>query len=135
MGTTRDPGRAELIEAVGATPVIADPDRVATLASQLDHITVLCLLLGSASGDPEQLAALHGPRLEMLMSRTLDTTVRGIVYETTGTVAPRVLARGSEVVNAVCADSRIPCALLTAERADPERWLAGAVEAVNRVLG
>lgn len=135
LGTTRDPGRAELIEAAGATAVIADPDRVATLGGQLEHVTVLCLLLGCASGDPEQLAALHGPRLEMLMARTLDTTVRGIVYEGAGTVAWYLLARGSDIVTAVCDDSRIPCALLTAERTDPEGWLAGAVEAVDRVLG
>ena len=35
-------------------------------------------LLGPAP-DPE----LHGPRLTMMMERTIDTTVRGIIYEGT----------------------------------------------------
>ena len=72
--------------------MIGDPDVVATLAGSLEHVSVACVLLGSAVGSPDQLGALHGTRLEMLLTRMLDTTVRGIVYEAVGSVdrsAPR----------------------------------------------
>ena len=58
-GTTRDPARRGAIEAAGAEPFVGDPDLVATLAPALEHVGVACLLLGSATGAPEHLAALH----------------------------------------------------------------------------
>jgi hypothetical protein len=70
----------------------------------------------------------------MLLSRMLDTTVRGIVYEAAGTVAPEVLRRGSEIVRSTCADSRIPCALLAADPADAGNWVGAAARAVSDVL-
>ena len=85
-GTTRDPARVDAIEAAGVEAYVGDPDRIATLAPALEHVGVACLLLGSAIGDPEQLEALHGTRLEMLLTRMLDTTVRGVVYECAGSV-------------------------------------------------
>ena len=46
-------------------------------------------------GTPEQLAALHGTRLEMLLERMLDTTVRGVVYERArDRSTPSLLRRG-----------------------------------------
>ena len=94
-GTTRDPARGPAIEDAGAEAVIGDPDIVATLARSLEHVTVACVLLGSAVGSPEAVAALHGPRLEMLLTRVLDTTVRGVVYEAAGSVDAGVLAGGA----------------------------------------
>src|SRR5436305_6148768 len=95
-GTTRDRSGVAAIEKAGAEAVVGDADRVATLVEALDHVTVLCILLGSASGSPEQLAALHGTRLEMLLTKTVDTTARGVVYEAVGTVDPLVLRGGAE---------------------------------------
>jgi nucleoside-diphosphate-sugar epimerase len=134
-GTTRDHVRAQAIEAAGVDPYIGDPDRVATLAPALDHVTVACILLGSAAGSPERLAALHGTRLDMLVSRMLDTTVRGIVYEGSGTVEDHVLREGARHVLAACEASMIPCALLEADPADHRRWLSDAHGAVNGLLG
>ena len=37
--------------------------------------------MGTASGIPESLAALHGPRLQTLLEKLVDTPVRGVVYE------------------------------------------------------
>ena len=45
---------------------------------QLDGVSVLCWLMGSARGGAE---ALHGPRLESLVEALVDTHVRGVVYE------------------------------------------------------
>jgi nucleoside-diphosphate-sugar epimerase len=78
-GTTRlDAGRTAL-EAAGIEAWVGDPDRIGTLTYALDGVTILCWLMGSARGTPEQLAALHGSRLKMLLERTIDTTVRGVV--------------------------------------------------------
>ena len=76
------------------------------------------MLLGSAVGSAEQLAALHGTRLEMLLTRMLDTTVRGIVYEAAGSVDRALLDAGAALVRERCEDSRIPFALLDADPGD-----------------
>jgi uncharacterized protein YbjT (DUF2867 family) len=134
-GTTRDVDRAREIEAAGIEPHVGDPDRVATLAPALAHVTVACILLGSASGPADRVAALHGTRLHMLISRMLDTTVHGIVYEAAGTAAADVLRDGAASVAAACRGSRIPFALIEANPSDHDRWLACAHEAVGAVLG
>ena len=91
-GTSRQTGRLGEIEAAGAEAVQADPDRLATLVPALDHVGVVIVLLGSADGDPDSLSALHGPRLEALVAKLLDTTVRGVVYEAAGFVPEPLLS-------------------------------------------
>ena len=113
---------------------MGDPDRIATLTPALDQVTVACVLLGSAVGSPASLAALHGTRLEMLLTKTVDTTVRAIVYEASGTVDPAVLAVGAALVRARCEDSRIPYAMLEANPADHGEWTLAAVAAVDSAL-
>ena len=130
-GTTRDPARAREIEAAGAEPVVGDPDRVATLAPSLEHVGVAVILLGSAAGSHDALAALHGPRLDMLLLRMLDSTVRGIVYEATGTVDDEILAAGARRVREFCEGSRIPYALLDKSCGD---WPAAGADVVEGVL-
>ena len=133
-GTTRDPGQREAIEASGAEAFVGHPDRIATLVPALDQVTIVCVLLGSAGGPPAGLAALHGTRLEMLLTKIVDTTVRGVVYEAAGTVDPAVLAAGAALVRARCEDSRIPYALLEADPADHHAWTLAAVAAVDSAL-
>ena len=70
----------------------------------------------------------------MLLEKMIDTTVRGVVYEAAGTVAPDVLGRGREVVSAMCQRSRIPHALIDADPADHRVWVAAARAAVERVM-
>lgn len=132
-GTTRDPARLGAIEGAGAEPLLADPDRIATLIPALDHVSVAVLLLGSATGEADRVAELHGSRLEMLLHKLLDTTVRGLVYEAAGTVPPEVLESGAALVAQACKTSRIELALIRAEPASAE-WLATALDAVERVL-
>jgi NADP-dependent 3-hydroxy acid dehydrogenase YdfG len=133
-GTSRDLDRVPALEAAGVEAFVGDPDRVGTMIPALQHVSVACLLLGSAAGDPERVAALHGPRLEMLLERMIDTTVRGVVYEAAGTVAADVLGRGSELVSAACQRSRIPYALIDADPADHHAWVGIARAAVERVM-
>jgi nucleoside-diphosphate-sugar epimerase len=133
-GTSRSPSGLRDIEAAGAEAIQADPDRVATLVPALEHATVAVLLLGSASGAPGLLSALHGPRLEMLLTKVLDTTVRGVVYEACGTVKEDVLSSGAEVVRRMCGGSRIPYRLLDLPR-DAPGWAETAVGCVEALLG
>jgi nucleoside-diphosphate-sugar epimerase len=134
-GTTRDAAVVAAIEAAGAEAYVGDPDRVATLTPALEHVSAAVILLGSATGPPASLAALHGTRLEMLLMRMLDTTVRGIVYEAAGSVDPAVLHGGAARVRAACEDSLIPYQLLDADPRDHEQWLDAALGAAGRVLG
>jgi uncharacterized protein YbjT (DUF2867 family) len=135
-GTTRAPGCREAIEATGAEAVIADPDRVVTLAPALEHVVIAYVLLGSASApDPAAISALHGTRLQMLLHKMLDTTVRGIVYEAAGSVEPAILEAAAAQVIAFCEDSRIPYVLLRADPRHHTPWLAEAVAAAEQLLG
>jgi nucleoside-diphosphate-sugar epimerase len=133
-GTTRDPARAATIEAAGAEAWIGDPDRIGTISYALDGVTILCWLMGSASGSDEALAALHGSRLKMLLERTIDTTVRGVVYEAAGAVDPALLAAGARTVRDACGYSEIPHALLETPPDDPDAWLSDALACVQELL-
>lgn len=132
--TTRDPARAQTLSQEGFDTVVADPDRVATLAPALDHVAVAYVLLGSASGTPEALQALHTTRLDMLLSKIVDSTVRGIVFEGAGSVPGEVLGAGTERVRAFAADARVPLVLLDADPGAREQWLAAARAAATQVL-
>ncbi|MDO8209122.1 hypothetical protein [Conexibacter sp. CPCC 206217] len=134
-GTTRSADRRSAIEATGAEVWIGDPDRIATLSGALDGVTLLCWLMGSASGSPQQLAALHGPRLRMLLQRTIDTTVRGLLYEAAGSVPGDLLAAGAQTVREACGRSEIPYALLeTAPQGSRSAWLDDALARVEVLL-
>jgi len=73
---TPDEARRPDVEAAGAECWIGDPDVVGTLRYALENATLLLWLLGD-----DERAELHTDRLSMMLERTIDTTVRGIVYE------------------------------------------------------
>jgi hypothetical protein len=132
---TRTEAGRPAIEAAGAECWIGDPDVIGTLRYALDNVTVLLWLLGTARGDQERVAALHGPRLRMMLDKTTDTTVRGVVYEAAGTVAPEALDGGIEEVRRAHRTNEIPFALLRADPADRGAWLRAAREAIGSLLG
>jgi uncharacterized protein YbjT (DUF2867 family) len=117
-GTSRRQEGLEAIEAAGIEPALADPDRPGTILELVDDVAVLVLLLGNASGSEEELAAIHGPRLERLLEHLVETPVRGVIYEGT--------EGGEEIVRAAERTWRIPAEILE-EGSDP-------AEAVNHVL-
>ena len=133
-GTTRDPARRSALAAADVEPFVGDPNVVGTLAPALAHVGVACILLGSVTGSEEQLTALHGTRLDMLLERMLDTTVRGVVYQAVGSADPALLRAGAERVRHACERSLIPYELLSADPAAGQAWVAQAVQAVERVL-
>jgi NAD(P)-dependent dehydrogenase (short-subunit alcohol dehydrogenase family) len=118
---TRNEAFAPEIEAAGGEAYLADPDRIGTLRYGLDNVTVLLWLMGRA---PE--GELHGSRLTMMMERTIDTTVRGVVYE--GTEA------GAAEVRRMAGYNEIPHAILTVSRDDEEAWVDAVLAAVDGVL-
>lgn len=131
---TRSEARRGRIEAAGAECWIGDPDVVGTLRYALENVTILVWALGTASGTASAVAALHGPRLEMMLSKVIDTTVRGIVYEAAGTVAPEALATGVAELERIGRLNEIPYAIVAADPADRAAWAAAARQAIDGLI-
>jgi len=134
-GTTRDPSDAEDILAAGLEAVVADPDRVASILDQVGDVAVVFWLLGSAVGEPEAVAAIHGSRLERLMEKLVDTPVRGFVYEAAGRVPQPELERGAAIVREAADRWRIPVEVVTGDPADWEAWTEAMLAAAERLTG
>ena len=129
---TRSEERRAEIEAAGCECWIGDPDRIGTLRYALDNVTVLLWLLGTATGP--NVADLHGSRLRMMLEKVTDTTVRGVLYEAAGSVAPASLRVGAAELARARELNEIPGALLKADPADQATWVAVARDAIDRLL-
>jgi uncharacterized protein YbjT (DUF2867 family) len=132
-GTSRSEAGLAQIAGAGIEPALADPDRPGTVLELVGDVAVVAWALGSAAGDEEAIAAIHGPRLERLLERLVDTPLRGFLYEAAGTVEPRVLEGGSEIVGAASRTWRIPVEIVTADRADPQGWAGEMAAAAARL--
>jgi hypothetical protein len=118
---TRHEAFAPEIEAAGGEAYIGDPDRIGSLRYGLDNVTILLWLLGPVpDGD------LHGSRLTMMMERTIDTTVRGVIYEGT--------PEGAAEVERMAAYNEIPYAILDAPRSDEDAWVSAILAEIDGVL-
>ena len=131
-GTTRDAARSADVAAAGAEPFVGDPDRIGTLMDALAGVTILCWLMGSASG--EHAAELHDGRLRMLCEKLVDTPVRGLVYEAAGSVGEAALARGLEVARDAHERWMIPLQVLDVPPREHDTWLKAAHSAVTNLL-
>jgi hypothetical protein len=133
--TTRSVDSRAVIEASGAECWVGTPDRLATLRGSLENATILCWLLGTAVGSPEQLRALHTSRLEYFLTQAIDTTVRGFVYEARSAGASAELVRdGESIVRALTERNAIPTSFLRADPGDVDAWLADASASVASLL-
>jgi len=133
-GTTRSAEASSAIEAAGAEAVVADPDRLGTILPLLEGVSVVCWLLGSASGEAGAVAALHGPRLRSLQEKLVDSGARGLVYEAAGSVDPDVLTAGAATVREVGETFRMPVAVTGEDPADPDAWREAMLRGVADVL-
>jgi nucleoside-diphosphate-sugar epimerase len=110
-GTTREQGLAA-IEAAGIEPALADPERPATVLDLVADVAAVYWLLGSATGEAENIEAIHGARLERLLERLVETPVRRFVYEAHGSVAPEILVGGAALVERAAETWRIPVEIM-----------------------
>lgn len=133
-GTSRDAAGLEAIEAAGIEPARADPEQPGTILELVDDVAILIWLLGSAAGTAEGLATIHGPRLESLLERLVETPVRGFVYEGAGTVDPDVLAGGAELVRNAERTWHIPVTITETPREHGPAWAAELGTAVVELL-
>ena len=132
---SRDPATRAQLQEMGAEALDGDPDRIGTLRYACANVTVLVWALGTAHGDdPEKVQALHGSRLEMMLMRTIDTTVRAVVYESSGSLPEETLETGSAVVTRLCRKNEIPFALLDADGRDADAWAGAAFAAIHTLL-
>ena len=132
-GTSRaEAGRRE-ISAAGLEPAAADPDRPGTVLDLCADVAVVVWLLGSASGEAANLEAVHGPRLERLLEKLVDTPVRGFAYEGVGSVPPKQLASGREIVERAARTWRIPVAVIGISRESPG-WAVSAAGVIDGLL-
>jgi hypothetical protein len=132
--TTRSEIGRSAIEEAGGECWIGTPDRLASLRYALENVTLACWLLGTASGSPADLAELYGSRLAFFCSQTIDTTIRGLLYEAAGCVDPALLEAGADLIAAKAAFNEIPLRILYANPADPVAWRAGAHAAIAALL-
>ncbi len=135
-GTSRSEEGLAAIEAAGIEPARADPERPGTVLDLVGDVTVVLWLLGSAAGSAEELASIHGPRLEGLLERLVDTPVRGFVYEGAGTVDAKILQAGTEIVERAGRTWRIPVAVTETPREQGPAWVEDlettAIELLSR---
>ncbi len=129
-GTARSPARLPDLETAGIEGVLADPDRVGTLVSELAGVTVVCWLMGSAEDSPD----VHGPRLRSLLEHLVDTPVRGLVYESAGTANAALLAEGAAIVREASQTWHIPVEIVDINTAVHDAWLEAMKAAVERLL-
>ena len=123
---TRTEDRRDAIEAAGAECWIGDPDRIGTLRYALDNVTVLLWMLGPVDAQP-----LQGSRLEMMLERTIDTTVRGVVHEATGAHGEA----GAALLRRMAEFNEIPHAVVDVPRDGEAAWVEAVRGAIAAVLG
>jgi hypothetical protein len=115
--------------------VVADPDRVASILDHVGDVALVFWLLGSAKGRPEEITAVHGPRLERLMEELVETPVRGFVYEAGGRVKRPHLERGAAIVREAAERWWIPVEVVAEDPGDWEAWTEAMVAAAQRLTG
>lgn len=134
-GTSRTGAGAELIRAEGIEAAVADPDLVGSIVELLGDVTVVAWLLGSATGEPGRVAALHTDRLGSFLEKTVDTPVRGFVYEGRGSAGEEALTAGAALVADAAERWRIPVTTIDADPADAEAWVADAAGRIGALVG
>jgi hypothetical protein len=117
---TRSEARRAEIEASGGECWIGDPDVIGTLRYALANVTVLLWALGTVDV-PE----LHGSRLEMMLERTVDTMVRGVIY---------VGRAGAAIVERMCTLNEMPHVVLDPDPGDGAAWTAAVRAAIDGLL-
>ena len=133
-GTTRTGKRLPQIESAGAEAVIADPYRLATVTPLLEGVSVVVWPMASATGTAGQIDAVHTTRLETLLAKLVDSGVRGLVYEATGSVRGDLLRQGAAQVRKAGEWFRMPVEVVEHDPADHDGWTEAMRAGVGRIL-
>ena len=134
-GTSRGEEGLAAIEAAGFDAVQADPSTPGTVLDLVGDVALVVWLLGSASGTEKEMDGIHGERLAGLLARLVDTPVRGVAYEASGSASPAALALGRELVSRASVTWSIPAAFIEEKPAgDWDAWSAAAAAAVLGLL-
>jgi hypothetical protein len=131
---TRSEEHRAVLEDAGAEVWIGTPDRIGSLRNGLENVTILAWCLGGATGPADVVAPLHGSRWHMMLEKTIDTTVRGVLYESVGTVDATLLAEGAAITHTMHEQNEIPYRLLDSDPGDPEAWAAAARAQIDALL-
>jgi nucleoside-diphosphate-sugar epimerase len=138
-GTSRREEGLDAIREAGIEPAVADPLWPGTVLDLVGDVALVAWLLGSARAEgehgEEEVAAIHGDRLERLLERLVETPVRGFVYEAGGSVDAAVLSAGRRAVETAAATWRIPVAAVAADTSDPDRWADEMAAAAIGLMG
>ena len=111
---------------------VADPDRPGTILDHLADVTLVFWLLGSATGPPQLVAALHDQRLERVLRMLVDTPVRGFVYEAPES-AQAGDPRGPRIVREAAERWRIPVEIVNRHPNDWEASTEAMLGAAERL--
>ncbi len=133
-GTSRSAAGLDAIEAAGIEAALADPDRAGTVVELVADVAVVVWALGSASGPPELVEAVNGPRLERVLEHLVDTPVRGFVYQAGGSAPAATLAGGAALVRTAGERWRIPVAVVDAAPDDHGGWADAMARAARGLL-
>jgi uncharacterized protein YbjT (DUF2867 family) len=131
-GTTRNPERVADLEAAGIEPAVGDPYRLQTLMPHVANTSAMVWLMGSAVG--QDVEALHRTRLQTVLERLVDTPVRGMIYEASGTLPAALLREGAAAVRKASAIWEMPFAIVEQDPSEHEAWLAAMLAGVETVL-
>lgn len=119
-GTSRREDGLAAIAAAGIEAALADPARPDTILDLVGDVATVVWLLGSARGEPEVVAAIHGEKLERVLERLVETPVRRFAYEASGSVDRAALESGEELVRAAGERWHIRFSLIDGEPAVSE---------------
>jgi len=133
-GTTRSETRLDQLEAAGIEPIQADPDHPGTVVDAIEGVAVVVWLMGTATGDPEVVGAIHGARLEAVIEELVDSGVRGLYYEGAGTVDGDHLRAGAEIVETSGGRWSMPVAVHLHDPSDHSLWLESALGVVQGLI-
>lgn len=128
-GTSRRQEGLAPIGDAGIEPALAEPASPGTVLDLIGDVTVVLWMLGSARAEPDEAAALHGPALERVLERLVETPVRGFVYEAAGSIDRGLLETGEEAVRTAARTWRVPLAVVAADPGDPLPWADAALDA------
>lgn len=131
-GTARLEAGRDAIDRAGLEAALADPDRPGTVLDLVGDVALIVWLLGSARGEVE---AIHGPRLEGLLARLVETPVRAFAYESAGSAGRERLEGGAAIVKLAGARWKIPVGFLDREPdGDWAGWAAATAAQLEALL-